>query len=255
MAEVGSGGRCQNDDNCPDGERCGAVDGPPTCAPLPAVGEPCPFSFCPEGSECADPDGEGTATCIAQGGDGEPCAGVNCLPDHYCDTGGAEDVCVAFHAENESCLASGVSDEVRCQDGLLCVITGQNVDGWANAATCLPPPAAQGDPCRPSFEDPCPEGLYCQRPGYTCQPPEDAAAQCSAAAPARSCGEGYFCGCDGTDCGGFTHGLPPEPNELCTARKADGETCTSHFECVSDYCAGTCREAPGPGGIRTDLCW
>lgn len=243
--------------DCEEGLLCSGGRCVEPCSVLSGlhVGERCSdpatgieFQPCAQGLWCDFSVGR----CAAPPPPGSPCgAGGNCGPAAYCDWQAS--ICRELPGEGESC-----SESPDCADGLACVS-----DQDYGSATCLAR-AEAGESCddRPCalalscdenricraageagescYDIGCAEGLFCDFEGNSiCREPPGVGAPC----PFGTCQSDAWCD-TATD--------PAAP--VCVAGAANGEACSGHVQCGSDYCPkGTCEARPELGDDCSDL--
>jgi len=222
--------------DCAQGLRCSfgkdatCVD---PCAPA-GLGESCEVLSCDVGLGC-DYD---TDTCVAAGGEGEPCLG-----DPPCDAGLVCDIelnlCTPGATEGKSCAVK------ECVEGLVCTL---------DTTTCAKP-AGPGEPCGNVT---CVDGYTCSWLEELCVPPGADGESCTD----RPCIDGLACAPDTELCGPLPGEGEPciglcaaglfcnflEVPEVCVVLPGAGEPCLIDNYCadglVCDYASNTCGEVP-----------
>jgi hypothetical protein len=189
------------------GDVCGAT----SSADLPAAPTTLRIaSRCRPGLYCGP-----SSTCVAQGTEGESCAGGgSCSDGLTCDP--ILSLCWALPAVGDACTEYGA----LCQAGAAC-----------DARNVCAPLLAQGAACGTQTV-PCATGLACAA-NSTCQPP-----------PAVV---GLGATCDGvtTTCSSTTY--CDATAGVCVAQRAGGAECLGGGQCVSGQCVqGSCTMGPSP---------
>jgi hypothetical protein len=241
---VAAGEFCANDSVCAADHYCADDD---TCQPDRQDGESCGFGECAEGLVCNYDFDASMGTCVAEESvaQDEFCYDSTvCAAGLYCDI--SEDVCKpADKAAGEDCVfdlecdgdlvcnfvggagtcaaLDSLADGEGCDRDALCMTDGSFCDFAAEACT---QPAADGETC--TGDRPCAPGLACLNRDTTS-------------------GEGT-CGAllgQGETCQDFTQCAAPLSciEDTCSAKKANGESCTSDLDCESFSCsdAGMCE--------------
>jgi hypothetical protein len=144
---VGSGGGCMFSQDCDYGLGCAGGE----CAPLPAVGDPCPNHVCADVGAICNAQG----TCVMVGLPGAAC-GTNADCSIYMRCNGT--TCEALPTVGEPCT---IATSYGCSDGSFCAVP----DG-SNAGTCTAPGSngascANGDQCTSAY---CATDNTCEAP-------------------------------------------------------------------------------------------
>lgn len=141
------GTACNSGNECDIGLGCAGA--PPTCKPLPKLGEPCPDGICrDEGQVCL-------TTCVKVGLAGDPCASDSaCALRYRCDT--TTNKCVEGPSQGDACM---FSDD--CWGNNFC-----DTPNGQSTGTCTPW-KADGEACTNSSEcasDNCNAAGMCETP-------------------------------------------------------------------------------------------
>lgn len=260
-------------DSCDSGGFCdpeaAACDGnQQKCVPLAGEGESCADIDCQQGLVCIDPGG--SATCKSPAAAGESCQdNRDCQADLIC----SQDKCTVPAAAGQACnVGSEASLLLACQAGLYC---DADILHHENSGTCRPRKGS-GEECIMFYE--CNSGLLCVgvkvdpgtqeiTPG-TCRKPLSEGETCNAALGLPECDWELYCDENSSTCrplpgqgDACVHGENPECHGRdlycdslqdgvagsCRQKKADGQPCSKHEECLGGYCnGGTCQSGSCP---------
>jgi hypothetical protein len=232
--DVPLGGPCSIDAECAGLAFCNIIDTcPGVCASRRTLDESCTSNdHCEDGLLC-DAD-----RCREPALAGDPCAGPAGSP---CELGllcrGATLTESGTCADPSSVLQGAAGEPCNpetsdlCDIGLSCVL-----DNILSATFECRVRSTSGEECEPGFPEPCPSTDYCNAnlalglAAGTCVPLPGPGDACLDSERLQRCAADLLC-----------------VEDLCIARKANGETCTNGDECHSETCAaGTC--------MGTDFC-
>jgi hypothetical protein len=231
MLDVGT--PCRDFTSCKAGTFCKFTgDAKQVCTALVAANKACDPNFdqCVDGYGCTwlEPH-----VCVkALGAAEEPCGPMGCEAGLWCEyTAPYMGTCHARAGLGEAC-----DNGAACEDGLYCV---------GDPGKCGKP-GGEGDPCA-VFDDPtCVGDLFCARDTVKCTKPRAKGQTCNPYEPLGSCQAGLYCACLNAGCPAV--GSAPNPDDVCTAQKANDADCTNAYECKSAYCYnGKCATAPASG--------
>ncbi|MCA9580284.1 MAG: hypothetical protein KC416_00735 [Myxococcales bacterium] len=222
---------CREDASCLGGLFCRPNEAQTvfSCHPLVAAGAACD----PDRDQCVPNYGCNHVephTCVttAKGKLNESCGISGCEENLWClYTGPHEGTCKARVAAGQTCQYDG-----SCVEGLFC---GQD-------AKCHPP-GGMGEPCSLSLDESCTGDLFCDRATVTCKPPRGLDQRCYPGNVLGSCQAGLYCACLSEECPSYS-GID-NPDDVCKAQLADGETCDRNEKCLGGYCVdGKCDDEP-----------
>lgn len=238
-------GTCDGNGECTDAEAvdCGGYPCAVTGCAKPCTGD----TECPSGSYCAN------GTCRTKKLNGDACSAAGecgtgfCSPDQVCCDAACTGACVACDTKLTG-EASGTCAPV--QKGL-----DPNDDCEAAAASsCGSDGSCDGKGACQKYEEgtPCGEGSCSGAmftPGKIC----DGAGKCAAGGAAKDCGSsacttsGCATSCTkDADCASGS--MCATSSKTCAPKKADGGTCSTGNECVSNACVdGVCCESACTG--------
>jgi hypothetical protein len=132
---------------CADGSLCsGGPSEERVCTPLPDVGEPCPDGMCRDDAVCS-PGLFRERVCTPRAGAGEPCQDTLCDYGTYCDFSLDERVCVVFPMLGEPCPLGVCLPPAVCDDTMVepsCIPPREDDEGCTEPYHCLSSNCVEG---------------------------------------------------------------------------------------------------------------